>query len=354
MENKINKFVYWIPRILSVLFLLFLTVFSLDVFRPGLSAGQIALGLFMHNIPVFILLAVLIISWKREIVGGIVFILAGLLYCGLCIVRYQTEWYMLSWSLTIAGPAFLIGILFLVGWRQKRKLKQITEISPLENTKNKYQKSYSQSGEDIILSFIFKALKIDKPTYLDVGAFDPYEDSNTAIFYEKGSRGINIEPVLERYKKFVSERPDDINLNVVISDREGSAAFYILSSEKMSTLLKLKADDLTNSHKMKTKEIRNVKLTTINKIIEDYCGGIFPDLFSLDVEGMDLAVLHSIDWKKYAPLVMCVETASYSTNGNEIKDTELISYLESVGYMIYADTRINTIFVKRDRYINHL
>lgn len=127
MENKINKFIYWIPRVLSILFILFLTVFSLDVFETGLSAGQIALGLFIHNIPVFILLAVLIISWKREIVGGIVFILAGLLYSGLSIFRYlfsgPTEWYMLAWSATIAGPAFLIGILFIVGWVKKRRLK---------------------------------------------------------------------------------------------------------------------------------------------------------------------------------------------------------------------------------------
>ncbi len=121
--EKINKFIYWIPRILSILFILFLAMFSLDVFEPGLSAGQIALGLFMHNIPVFILLAVLIISWKREIVGGIVFILAGLLYSGMSVARVAMS-SGAEWSfLIIAGPALLIGILFLVGWVQKRKLK---------------------------------------------------------------------------------------------------------------------------------------------------------------------------------------------------------------------------------------
>jgi len=102
-----------------------LALFSLDVFEPGLSAREIAIGLFMHNIPVFILLAVLLISWKREIVGGIAFILAGLLYVVMILMNVLSnsfEWYMVSWILTIAGPAFLIGILFIINWLQKKKL----------------------------------------------------------------------------------------------------------------------------------------------------------------------------------------------------------------------------------------
>jgi len=124
MGKKTNKFIYWTPRILSIIFICFLALFSLDVISPGLSFWQIAVGLFMHNIPVFILLAVLLISWKHEIVGGIVFILAGLLYSALSIIRMimsnPVEWYMLFWSLQIAGPAFFIGILFIINWRRKK------------------------------------------------------------------------------------------------------------------------------------------------------------------------------------------------------------------------------------------
>lgn len=118
---KAGKILYWAPRILSIMFLLFLAIFSLDVFEPGLSAWQIILGLFMHNIPVFILLAVLIISWKHEIVGGIAFTLAGLAYIILTL-NAEIPWYIaISWSLTIAGPAFLVGILFFINWRKKQK-----------------------------------------------------------------------------------------------------------------------------------------------------------------------------------------------------------------------------------------
>ena len=119
-RGKVPRWIYWTPRILSILFLCFLTIFSLDVFEPGLSAGQIALGLFVHNIPVLILLVVLIIAWKYEIVGGIAYILAGLAYIISTAIR--VPWYLvISWSMIIAGPAFFIGILFLVNWYKKKK-----------------------------------------------------------------------------------------------------------------------------------------------------------------------------------------------------------------------------------------
>jgi len=125
MKKSINKFIYWTPRILCILFLLFLTIFSLDVFDENLGFWGTILGLFMHNIPVFVLAIVLWISWKYEIVGGIVFILAGILFMISSVARQAPNpWYItLSWSLIIAVPALMIGILFLMGWFKKRKMK---------------------------------------------------------------------------------------------------------------------------------------------------------------------------------------------------------------------------------------
>ena len=122
---KVNKFIFWIPRILGIIFILFLAMFSLDVFDNSYTFWETIVGLFMHNIPALILLVVLIISWKYELVGAIIFILAGLFYIGTLLITISMDsspqWYMLVWSLIIAGPAFLIGILFLVGWSQKKK-----------------------------------------------------------------------------------------------------------------------------------------------------------------------------------------------------------------------------------------
>jgi len=78
----------------------------------------------MHNIPVFILTILLIISWKHEIVGGIAFILAGILYIAILLmnaVKTGFKVYYLAWAVQISGIAFFIGIMFLVGWFKKRK-----------------------------------------------------------------------------------------------------------------------------------------------------------------------------------------------------------------------------------------
>jgi hypothetical protein len=120
-DKKVGKFVYWFPRIMSILFILFLALFSLDVFEMGLGFWGTLLGLLIHNIPSLVLLIILIVSWKYEIVGGIGYILAGLVYIVLVIFSRGFEWFMFVWVLQISGIAFLIGILFLVGWYKKKK-----------------------------------------------------------------------------------------------------------------------------------------------------------------------------------------------------------------------------------------
>ncbi|MEK7511710.1 MAG: hypothetical protein AAB575_01720 [Patescibacteria group bacterium] len=129
MLKRLNKFIFWTPRILSIIFILFLALFSLDIFDMKLDFWGTVVGLFMHNIPSLILLIILLISWKHEIVGAVAFILAGLLHIGLFLttklMASPEPWIQFFWSLTISGPAFLIGILFLIGWLKKRKIAPI-------------------------------------------------------------------------------------------------------------------------------------------------------------------------------------------------------------------------------------
>ncbi len=121
-RRKTSKFVYWTPRIAAIALLLFLTLFSLDVITPESGVGDIAIGLFIHNIPVIILLVLLIIAWNHELVGAVTFVLAGFAYMILSAIGTWPRWYLaLSWSLIIAGPAFFIGILFLINWLKKQK-----------------------------------------------------------------------------------------------------------------------------------------------------------------------------------------------------------------------------------------
>ena len=104
--TKSNKFIFWAPRIISILFILFLSLFSLDVFEGDYGFWGTIFGLIMHNIPVFILTILLIISWKHELVGAITFAVAGLFYIGFllsdAVINSKFEWYMFSWTGIIA------------------------------------------------------------------------------------------------------------------------------------------------------------------------------------------------------------------------------------------------------------
>ncbi len=129
MKLSKDKIIFWTPRILSILFLLFLAMFSLDIFDMNLDFWGTLVGLFMHNIPVFALAIVLAIAWKHEIVGAVFYALAGLAYIvSLSIRGGGFQPFMITWPLIISGPAFLIAGLFYAGWRKKRHGK--TERRP--------------------------------------------------------------------------------------------------------------------------------------------------------------------------------------------------------------------------------
>ena len=79
-------------------------------------------------------------------------------------------------------------------------------------------RSYSQCGEDLIIAFLFRSLGIERPGYIDIGAHHPTYLSNTRLLYARGSRGINIEANPALIRRFRTQRPGDVNLNIGIVD----------------------------------------------------------------------------------------------------------------------------------------
>jgi hypothetical protein len=207
--------------------------------------------------------------------------------------------------------------------------------------------SYSQCGEDLIVKFIFDRLNITKPTYIDIGAHHPYYLSNTAIFYEEGSIGVNIEPDVNSFKQFLDFRKKDINLNMGIGKGFEELDFYKLS---VSTLNTFSYEDALNSERngYKIEEVCKVGVAPLGHVIANYCDGLFPDFLNVDAEGIDEIIINQIDFNLNYPKVICIETISFSINGNGIKNTELIEYIISKGYILYADTNINSIFIRAD------
>lgn len=107
MTTSTHPFLIWAPRVLGILYVAFLSVFALDVFGERLSVGQTIVALAMHLVPSAIMLAAVAIAWRWPVIGGSLFIAAGLAYCAMVGLRHP------SWIATIAGPVFLIGVLFL-------------------------------------------------------------------------------------------------------------------------------------------------------------------------------------------------------------------------------------------------
>lgn len=211
------------------------------------------------------------------------------------------------------------------------------------------EKSYSQCGEDRILEFLFtNFLKIPKPSYIDIGAHHPSYLNNTKIFYEKGSRGINIEPNPLLIKYFHLFRSKDTNLCMGISDSKAILDYYMMSVPTMNTFSQSEAKELDKNTSIKIKKIIKVKTDNVKNILTTYFNGIFPDLLTIDVEGVEMEILNSIDYKSNYPKVICIETLSYSEKDYGAKDKDLIDFISNKGYILYADTYINTIFVKEE------
>lgn len=119
--QKILNFLYWSPRILAILFIFFLAIFALDVFIPGKTIVYYLVALFIHLIPNFLLAGVLILSWRYEKIGGILFILIALFFT----LTFRTYEFFENFLL-LSFPALLIGILFIAHNRlaERRRVKE--------------------------------------------------------------------------------------------------------------------------------------------------------------------------------------------------------------------------------------
>ena len=229
----------------------------------------------------------------------------------------------------------------------KIRKKIITKY--FKSDENQYKKpSFSQSGEDLIVKFIFDQLGIKNPSYIDIGAHHPYYISNTALFFKNGSRGINIEPDPTLFKEFLKYRKEDVNLNIGISDCKGELDFYVISSPTLNTFSKEEADKYCLEGDYQIKSIKKIKVQILSDIIKDFSNGIFPQFLSIDAEGVDEIIIRELDFDKNYPIVICIETITFSTSGNGVKNLGLIDYITNKGYLVYADTNINTIFVKKE------
>lgn len=124
MKTTIRVF-HWLPRIICILAILFVSIFAADAFAPGLTIWQQLAAFLMHLTPSFVLLAFLVVAWKWELVGGIIFTVIGVgLSPVIFLLNYKMNhsiWMSLGIILAITIPFVVVGVLFMVSYYLKKK-----------------------------------------------------------------------------------------------------------------------------------------------------------------------------------------------------------------------------------------
>lgn len=196
---------------------------------------------------------------------------------------------------------------------------------------------HSQDGEEVFLKEFFARKK--EGVYVDVGAYQPFRFSNTYWAYEQGWRGINIEPNVVGYEKFLWARPQDVNLNCGIAETEEEISYYEFEEGALNTFDRREIVDIT-----KIKKIRKIPTRRLDSIFKEYCIGKI-DFLDIDVEGYELSVLNSNNWGLYRPSVVLIEQ---KMNVEDAINSEIYFYMKKRGYeaiskyhrtMIYHDIK---------------
>ncbi len=260
-------------------------------------------------------------------------------------------------------------------------LKQAAMATPLYDWLGK--RSYAQSGEDMIAWTEVNSSQMTDGrlqmknamrggVYVDVGAYHPKLFSNTYLFYKKGWRGICVEPNPEMKGLFHLARPRDLFLNMGVGEEKSQKVKNSKNQNNVFTGSSIAkagvggnfmeyfqfedgaANTFSASQAKKNQEEARRKLVRTTKIPvrslkwildKNLPRGQKIDLMSVDVEGMDLEVLRSNDWKKYRPRVIIAEDLGFDLE--KPKGSKVFGFLSSMGYKLVAKTPYSLIFKEK-------
>ncbi len=203
--------------------------------------------------------------------------------------------------------------------------------------------SYAQNREDVLLDRLFpRGLK---GFYIDVGANDPVENSVTKHFYDLGWHGINVEPAAIPFGRLQELRPRDVNLNIGISDHEGTLTLHEFPPgiSGVSTF----SGEQAEWHRERGHEFekRDVPVTTLAKICAEHVEGDI-DFLSVDVEGHEREALEGADWSRWRPRVVVVEATEPATTNPTHDGWEHV--LLEADYVFAAFDGLNRYYVRRE------
>ncbi len=221
-------------------------------------------------------------------------------------------------------------------WRKAARKTLATEKPTL---------SYSQEGEDLVLSRMFGSQR--NGFYIDIGAHHPLRFSNTAIFYKRGWRGINIDPLPGTTKLFDKCRAGDINLEIGVGALSGPLTYYMFNEPAVNTFDKGLAEACEKTGQFKRIGDKTVEILPLSVILDRHLPSDQQiDFMTVDVEGLDFEVLQSNDWNTYSPTIVVLESLSTADSIESTLAAPSVVFLAEHGYQLVAKT-VNSVFLKK-------
>ena len=192
--------------------------------------------------------------------------------------------------------------------------------------KNKFfskRKTYAMEGEDLEVVKILK--NIQNGFYVDAGGYHPLDRNNTYLLYKKNWRGINIDLSEFSIDLFNFARPEDINVNVAVENKDDKVTFFYQKKLSQLTTIKKNVANFRMQGQIMEREIKSNKLTTIINKTKYKNRKI--DFLNIDLEGADFEALKSLDFNIYRPKLICVEIYD-----EDIERSDINVFLKKLNY----------------------
>ena len=205
--------------------------------------------------------------------------------------------------------------------------------------------SFAQCGEDVLISFLVEALGIRSGTYIDIGANDPRHFSNSYLFYRKGWTGICVEPQSHLCDEIRRLRPRDAVANCGLGLQSGKLNFFEISPNTLSTFdAEVAKRYEAVGHRIVNE--REIPVLSVKEFLQGYPALKQLDIMSIDIEGDEVPIVREFVHAGLKPKVLICETRDYApVVGGGRKDQRKMEELTALGYSVYADTYINTVFL---------
>ena len=204
--------------------------------------------------------------------------------------------------------------------------------------------SYGQEGEDLVLLRLFD--RRESGFFVDVGAHHPVRFSNTWVFYQRGWRGINIEPNPQAMELFKQWRPGDINLAIGIDEHSTTQRYFEFDDPALNTY-----DEAVAVQRQHTDGYRLIRSTMqelrrLDEVLAEHLpAGQKIDFLSVDAEGLDFQVISSNDWSRFRPACVLIEVLRSTLENLGANETH--QYVTQQGYVLFAKTGNTCVYLDR-------